>query len=1171
MKKSPPRIETIFNQSRTIGLSARAQRPLNRRGSYLIFAACNVLAALFASVTAQAALLDDFNDNIKTAWSDTLNSGSVTEGGAVFTISSTASAGALTSSKKTSATLTNANGHTIEVRVDVNSITADGNEHAVLGWVPSGALNSSGYSLSVSTTNVTVYKAGVSIYSSNLVSTIQNTNLVLVMRMSASAGAISVKATVYKSGNGNNLILFEHTVTDVSGILGSGNAALGAQNSPSGSAATAVFDNLKAFDIINADFSFPFTASHAVVANLGGGNRLTADNWVDFHSSESLVSVTPVENTSTPGELSITTFNTAATYLVGSFYNGKTFKISDGSRLEFEVDLTGGSDNPVIIPLISYLPTSSFLSTLSTYFIGDATATVVAGKSATTFWVYNVGTSTVKSTRVRLIQRMSGEGTTVRIEQRIEDLDVPDVNDPARVLFETATVDTSSTYLNFNGNFCVLVYHDNTAGGGNTCRFDNALVNQTAPGNVPPIVGVIDPPDGANFSTKTQVVFTVTDDVNIPLNNTVLTLNGVSYSNGVANVNVTPTSSTSTTRTFTLSNLVANTYYNGSIKATDNQGATTTAHYEFDTFSPTNLTVEVEDYNFSTNGTTGGVFIDNPTLVAEPGTSPTSYNGVTGLQDIDFHDNRTTPGTYGDADHSYRSDNPRQYHTGDTPRKKYTDAGGEAAGFFETQLASDVENGDWNNYTRTFPSGYYNVFIREGNYNMAYMLSSLSLVTSGPPTNSTQTTRLLGAFFQFGGAFGGDSGYDRHRTVPLTDVTGNKVIVRFDGDPATVRLTDIFTDFHSDTFQNYLVFVPVPNPGILRPIVALSSPAAGSFTRLSSMPEETAAYIVRRDRTVDLSSVELLMNGVHITSATVTSDGDGGAKVTWSLTNTPPTRVITNTISFQDSDLTPLAYTWTYSYPFLSATNKHSLPGTNVVARGFAHRTVQDDSADGDSLNRAEQQLAIPPEAPVTINFATNIQTLDWNDDNGVPKYVPGLEGGGYNYIATEDLGFLELTAGAHRFTVSSDDGFQLRSGHTPSDLGATILAQSDGDTFGGTFDFVVEADGLYPVRNLWYEQAGAAHFTLSSYNFATSANVVVNDEGNPAGVVKAYLPVALYSSSSASGPYTADSTAVFDIGAKTVTVPQSGSARFYRIYSGAMTTITSITLSGGSVVIKYL
>ncbi len=1125
-------------------------------------------ALLLFALSLDAKLLDDFSDNIKTAWTDTPNGGSVIEAGTVFTITTTASAGALTSSKKTSDSFTNALGHTIELRANVNSLSPGGaatNGHAVLGWVPSGALNSSGYSLSVGAGDITVYKAGVGIYTSNLLTAIQSTNLVMVMRLTPSGGAVDIRASVYKKGSGDNLLLFEHTANDATGILGAGNAALGALNSPSGAAASAVLDDLQGFDILNAQYSSSFSSARSDVANPSSGVYAISDGWIDYRPVNGNATNGTINNTNFAGELEIKTYNIPSTYITASYYNGATFKISDGSRLEFQVDIKTGSDSPLIIPLMSYLPNGlPDFATLATYFIGDSLQTVVAGKSASVFWHYLVGTSTVKHNNVRLIQHMSGEGTSVRLDQRIEDLDVADINDPGRVIFQTSYLDATGSYINKNGFFALSTYHDNTANGGNSCTFDNPVVNRTAPGNTPPIIGSISPGAGRAFLDPTnRVTFTVADDVNTPLNNIVLTLNGVRYTNGTPGVNITPTSTTSTLRTFTLSNLTANVYYNGDITATDNQAASSTVHYEFDTFSVTNLTVEVEDYNFSTNGTDGGVFIDNPTLVAEPNTAATAYNGVTGLQDIDFHDNRPNPGGYGDPDHSYRSDNPRQYHTADGPRKKYVDAGGEGAGFYETQLASDVENGDWMNYSRTFPAGTYHVYIREANYNMAYMLATLERVTSNPATND-QTTRPLGYFLQLGG-FAGDTGFDVHRIVPLTDASGNKAIVRFGGGVETVRLREIFADFHSDTFQNYMVFVNVPDPGTLRPIVALTSPIAGSAARMSSQPEGTFASIGRRDTTVNVGTVALLMNGVAVPSAVVTSDGDGGATVTWSLTNVPPTRIITNTVTFTDSDGTNLTYSWTYSYPFLSASN--SLPVGSLVSRGFAHRTAQDDAADGDSLIRAEQQLAIPPEIVSAVNFATNQQTLDW-DDNGNPQNVPGL-GGPANYIATEDLAYFHLTAGGHRFTISSDDGFQLRSGRTPSDLNATVLSQSDGDTFGGTFDFVVEADGLYPVRNVWYEQAGGAHFTLSSYNFATAANVVVNDPLDPAGVVKAYLPVGLYSSATVDGTYTPEAVAV-DIAAKTVTVPQSGPARFYRLYGSGGTTITSVVISGSNVVLTY-
>src|SRR5882724_2619031 len=99
--------------------------------------ACSVLLCL----SSPARVLDNFNDNLKTAWSDTANGGSVVEAGTVFTITSTAVAGTLASSKKISEAFTLTAGHTLEFRVDVNSISpkATANGHAVLGWVPSGA------------------------------------------------------------------------------------------------------------------------------------------------------------------------------------------------------------------------------------------------------------------------------------------------------------------------------------------------------------------------------------------------------------------------------------------------------------------------------------------------------------------------------------------------------------------------------------------------------------------------------------------------------------------------------------------------------------------------------------------------------------------------------------------------------------------------------------------------------------------------------------------------------------------------------------------------------------------------------------------------------------------------------------------------------------------------
>jgi hypothetical protein len=259
-----------------------------------------------------------------------------------------------------------------------------------------------------------------------------------------------------------------------------------------------------------------------------------------------------------------------------------------------------------------------------------------------------------------------------------------------------------------------------------------------------------------------------------------------------------------------------------------------------------------------------------------------------------------------------------------------------------------------------------------------------------------------------------------------------------------------------------------------------------------------------------------------------------------------------------------------------------------LSARGWDYTMVQTINVlgAGNSLATAAQQLTgiIPEDYTYTTNAPNGVQLQQWNNDTATPRDVPGLSGvpGSpvpLDNIVTVSLGYMHLTAGAHRFTVTSDDGFQLQSGTTPSDPAATVIGFRDGGTFnGGFFDFLVEAEGLYPVRCLWYEHTGSADFTLSSVNLSDNSQVLINDPANPTGVVQVYLPdaaeVILLSSATpvpASG-YTIEGGAVVDTVGKTVTVAQSGSARYYRLSSTGPTQlkITQTKKVGSNIVMTY-
>jgi len=1112
----------------------------------LTASAAMALALLIMSgLTASAFILDDFNGASLSGWTSTLNGGAVVQSGGQLSVSTPPLANVPTYSKKTDRTFTNLATHTLEFKVLVNGILTNAvttNGFAVLGWIPTGgALGANGYAIGVGANGAAMIANSTFVFVTNFPASIQNSNIYLAMSMTPQSSSMVVKATVYKKGDGRYNVLFEHTVTNSStALIGvGGNAIVGAFNDPSGGATSVSFDDLQYFDTVRQvldDFSGPYPAGwlnhvSGVATNFNNGNgQLETDGGLNNNQ------------------------------VTGAFKSDKTFRITDGVRLELRVDAVNIAGDSGNFAILDYSPHGDAdFATLTSYSIAFSTVQFYIGKQYGSWWDTAYGLAAPQS-NVRLIQTLTGEGTAVRIESRLEDLSL-DVNDPAHVVYQIMHVDSSSTYQNFDGYFAIGNFR---AGGGQSfITWDNAEVNSVIGGNQAPIISGVSPADGKNFyNAAGGIAFDVNDDASAPINNIKLILNGVVYTNGSPGLTITPTNASSISRHVTFTNLAANVFYIGSIQASDNLAATTVIHYEFDTFLTNNLQVEAEDFNYSTNGVDGGAFIDG---------GLNAYALLQGIQEIDYHDSRT--GGNGDNPIPYRpTDFPRQYPTGDPARAQYVAAGQPE------YLVYDNNNGDWRNYTRTYPAGTFNVFSRHSTFALAKSQVTLEKVTSDR-TTSGQTAYVLGSFQQLGDA-AGDTGYDLHRDVPLTDAAGNRMVIRLAGGVETLRVRDVFVDDrnNADVFHNYLVFVPVADPGVLRPIVSMSSPQAGTTSRISNQSEATFAEIANRDTSVNTNTIAMTINGLP-TAVTITNT-TGGAQVYWSFAALPTAASYTHTLTFQDSAGTNLAYSWTYSYPFLRASN--SLPLGALTARGLHYRTawsLNNGVNLGSSLARAEQQLAIPPAIPLDIFAEGDFpDTLQWNNDNATPKDVPGLSGvpGSpvlLNNIASEALGYMELTAGPHRFNASSDDGFQLRSGTSPGDVNATVVGQQDGATFGGTFDFVVEAVGLYPVRNLWYENGGGAAFTLQSVNLSDNSLTIVNDTNNPPNVVKVYLPeipTLLVSAASVGGPYTKAFGALIDTATKTITVPASGSSRFYRIQASSALTIQTIRVVGSNVVITY-
>ena len=302
---------------------------------------------------------------------------------------------------------------------------------------------------------------------------------------------------------------------------------------------------------------------------------------------------------------------------------------------------------------------------------------------------------------------------------------------------------------------------------------------------------------------STEITFVVNDDQGIEPNDVSVTLNGSKYTiaNGLK------VAGTSTARQVSFDGLEPGVNYHAVIAATDADGETDTRNLYFDTFGADSFVVEVEDYNFSYDDY--GEFIDDPKIVpeldedGEPNWVEGSYIGQAGEPGIDFFDTNSGFG----PTHRYRpEDGVSTVAALDLARQKFIDAGGAQKGVYDFGIA-EIEEGEWLNYTRTFPKGDYLVYLRQAQFAMLEAVATLELVT-GATDEEDQTTEPLGTFI------GSESGVE-YRNVPLTDEAGKEPIIVKLGGKATLRLAQHITDPNGlYLVQNYLVFIKYEKPSL---------------------------------------------------------------------------------------------------------------------------------------------------------------------------------------------------------------------------------------------------------------------------------------------------------------------------------------------------------------------
>src|SRR5436189_5568974 len=177
-----------------------------------------IYALRLGTCNCSAHVLDDFNDNLKTAWQDfsfpvgPYANIAEQNGQFKFTLQPV-NQSIFSASTKTSETFTLQEGRTVEFRVDL--VTGNGaDSFAVLAFIPAGTDISqlAGYGLSKSPTDILISK-GINKYFYAATPTLKNDNVTMVLSMTVKNGSVILYAKVLDKDN-NNTLIFERTVVD---------------------------------------------------------------------------------------------------------------------------------------------------------------------------------------------------------------------------------------------------------------------------------------------------------------------------------------------------------------------------------------------------------------------------------------------------------------------------------------------------------------------------------------------------------------------------------------------------------------------------------------------------------------------------------------------------------------------------------------------------------------------------------------------------------------------------------------------------------------------------------------------------------------------------------------------------------------------------------------------
>ena len=310
--------------------------------------------------------------------------------------------------------------------------------------------------------------------------------------------------------------------------------------------------------------------------------------------------------------------------------------------------------------------------------------------------------------------------------------------------------------------------------------------------------------------------------------------------------------------------LLASAVYNISISVSNTAGLVSSASVAFDTFPTNCFIVSSEDYDF-----TNGMFFENPIPTSVPG--PNSYTGLGGVWGVDMDTYGAVGALPGGSVQLVRADGCVAFQVApDIQLPLYLAQSNPAV----VNVSIAYNNaGNWENYTRIYPSNYCKVYARMSAGAVPDAgIEYLNLLTSGYGTTN-QTTNLLGEFYLPPGSDGTHCYW-----IPLTyGTSGNLVSLILPPGTNTLQLLS-----GGGCNFDFFILVPLSGPLGIPPFFANVNMAAQPV--FGSGISNVTYSVYSLTSFITTNQIYTYLNGQNVSStATYTMVGAGNTNWTVSV------------------------------------------------------------------------------------------------------------------------------------------------------------------------------------------------------------------------------------------------------------------------------------------------